>query len=114
MHESTLAKRLLEAVIEIADERHARHVVSVHGWISECEPLDRSSIEAHFSANANGTVAEGARLELRLDHVAARCAECGATYLPTGHLTLCPQCGSPDSELTGATGAGIEALEVED
>jgi Zn finger protein HypA/HybF involved in hydrogenase expression len=111
MHETTLAKRLLQATIAIARDRR---VVAVRGWIAESEPLDRASIEAHFSATAAGTVAEGARLELRLDHVAARCAECGAIYLPTGHLTLCTQCGCPDAELTGRTGAGIDALEVED
>ncbi len=114
MHESTLAKRLLEAALEIARERGARRVLSVHGWIADSEPLNRGSIEAHFVANADGTLVQGARLELELDHVAARCTECGVTYLPTGHLTLCPRCGSPDAELTGRTGAGIKAIEVED
>jgi len=114
MHESALARRLLDAAIELAREHCARRVVSVCGWIADSEPLDRASVERHFMACANGTAAEGARLELRLDHVTARCADCAAIYLPTGHLTLCPQCGSPEAELTGKTGAGIESLEVED
>ncbi len=114
MHESTLAKRLLAAAIEIALARRARRVVSVRGWIADSEPIERAAVEAHFSANATGTVAEGAHLQLRLDHVAARCAGCGASYLPVGHLTLCPQCGSSEAELTGSPGAGIEYLEVED
>jgi hydrogenase nickel incorporation protein HypA/HybF len=114
MHESTLAKRLLDAALEIAREQGARRVHSVHGWIAESEPLNRNSIEAHFVASARGTLADGARLELEIDHVGARCAECGATYLPTGHLTLCLRCGSPDAELTGRTGAGIRSIEVED
>lgn len=113
MHESTLARRLLEAVLEIAGERCARRVVAVRGWIAESEPLDRGSIQTHFAASAIGTIAEGARLELRLDHIAAQCVECNTTYLPTGHFTLCPQCGSPDAALTGKMGAGIASLEVE-
>jgi hydrogenase nickel incorporation protein HypA/HybF len=114
MHESMLARRLLEAALEIARERGARRVLSIHGWIADSEPLNRASIEAHFIANAGGTLADGAHLELELDHVGARCAECSATYLPTGHLTLCPRCGSPEAELTGRTGAGIKSIEIED
>jgi hydrogenase nickel insertion protein HypA len=114
MHESTLAKRLLEAAIAIGRQRHARRVVSLHAWIADAEPLDHASVEAHFSLNANGTIAEGARLCLQLSHVAARCVDCDATYLPIGHLTLCPRCGSSEAKLTGRTGAGIESLEVED
>jgi len=114
MHESTLAKRLLDAALTIASEHGARHVLAVHGWIAESEPLSRESIESHFMSAAAGTPAEGARLELRLDHVAARCDECGSIYLPTGHLTLCPRCGCPDAKLTGKVGAGIDALDIEE
>jgi hydrogenase nickel insertion protein HypA len=114
MHESALARRLLEATIEAARECGTRRVTAIRGWIAESEPLDRGSIQAHFAAGAAGTIAEGARLYLRLEHIAARCVECRANYLPAGHLTLCPHCGSPCAELTGKTGAGIESLEVED
>jgi|SRR5579884_1376655 hydrogenase nickel insertion protein HypA len=114
MHEAGLAARLVEAALKIARQHQARRIVAVRGWIADSEALDCVSIEQHFAARAAGTEAAGARLELKLDHVAARCVECSATYLPTGHLTLCPQCGSSQAVLTGRTGAGIDSVEVED
>ena len=114
MHESTLAKRLVEAALEVAIESRARRVVAVRGWIADSEPLSRESLESHFAAVAAGTIAEGARLELRLDHVAARCSECGTTYLPTGHLTLCSKCGCSVATLMGQAGAGIDAIDIEE
>jgi hydrogenase nickel insertion protein HypA len=114
MHEASLARQLLKVTLEVADRRGARKVAAVRGWIAESEPLAAESIEAHFRACASGTLADGARLELRLEHVSARCRQCGDVFLPLGHLLLCPKCGSGEAELTGRTGLGIDELEIAD
>jgi hydrogenase nickel incorporation protein HypA/HybF len=113
MHESSLARRILDAVLERAGDAGAQRVRAVRGWIAETEALSPESLDFHFSAHARGTAAEGARLDLRLVHVEARCRSCGATYAPEHHLLLCPACGSTDGEELGETGLGIEALEVD-
>ena len=113
MHESTLARRILDAVLERASGAAARRVRAVRGWIAETEALSPQSLDFHFSAHARGTPADGAKLELRLIHVEARCRGCGTTYAPEHHLLLCPSCGSTDGEELGQTGLGIEALEVD-
>jgi hydrogenase nickel incorporation protein HypA/HybF len=110
MHESSLARRILEVALERAG---ARKVLAVRGWIAETETLSPESVEFHFSAHARGTRAEGARLELRLIHVEARCRACGTQYAPEHHVLLCPSCGSTDGEELGQTGLGIEALDVD-
>jgi hydrogenase nickel incorporation protein HypA/HybF len=71
------------------------------------------AIQMHFDAAAVGTAAEGARLELRITRVRARCGACGVQYLPEHHLTLCPSCGSLDGELLGETGLGIETIDMQ-
>lgn len=121
MHESSLARQLLEVVLDRAGAADAgargqakvQRIRAVRGWVAETETLSRESLGFHFAAHARGTVAEGAALELRLVHVEARCRACGQRYAPEHHLLLCPGCGSIEGELLGQTGLGIEALEVE-
>ena len=113
MHESALGKGILRAVLDRVGDQPVR-VRTVRGWLAEDEALDPVAIQLHFDAAATGTPAEGARLELQITHVQARCTACGSRYLPEHHLTLCPECGSVDGELLGRTGLGVEAIDVED
>ncbi len=113
MHESSLAKQILEAVLARANEGGASRIKAVRGWVAESESLSPDSLAFHFQAHARGTAAEGARLDLRLEHLRARCAGCGADYLPEHHLLLCPQCGSTEGELLGTPGLGVSELDVE-
>lgn len=112
MHESSLARQLLSAVLARAWRERAIAVQSVRGWIAETEALSAESVAFHFAALAAGTVAAGARLELDVRRIDARCRGCAATYRPDSHLVLCPACGSSDGELLGDTGMGIDAIEI--
>jgi hydrogenase nickel incorporation protein HypA/HybF len=114
MHESSLARRLLEVVLAHATTAGAVRVRAVRGWIAETEALSPDSLAFHFAAHARGTPADGARLELRLERVHARCRACGGTYAPEHHVLLCPTCGDTDGELLGRTGLGLETLEAVD
>ena len=113
MHESTLARQILAAVLERARAASARRVRAVRGWIAETEALSPQSLDFHFSAHARGTPAEGARLDLRLIHIEALCLHCGRKYAPEHHLLLCPACGSTDGDELGTAGLGIDSLEVD-
>ncbi|MCB9678939.1 MAG: hydrogenase maturation nickel metallochaperone HypA [Alphaproteobacteria bacterium] len=110
MHESVLAKQLVNAVVERVPP--GSRVTRVRGWLAETEALDAGSIELHFGRLAAGTPAEGAALDLELVHVRARCEACGHVYLPEHHVTVCPACESLDATLLDRTGLGIDALDV--
>jgi len=112
MHETSLARRLLGAVLEHAERNGAARVVAVKGFVAETETLSRASLSFHFAALARGTIADGAALELRLTHVEARCRTCGAVYAPEHHILLCPCCGASDSELLSPTGLGLDTVEI--
>ena len=113
MHESTLARQVLDTVLQHAVFHGASRVRLVRGWVAETESLSPESLSEHFATHARGTRAEGARLHLNLIHVEARCRTCGRTYAPENHLLLCPVCGSSDGEQLGQTGLAITAIEVE-
>ena len=109
MHESALARRLVEIVLERAGEAR---VLAVRGWVAETERLDPQALRFHFDAHARGTAAAGADLKLELIHVEVRCTACATRYQPEHHVTLCPECGSTEAELLGRTGFGVEAIDV--
>jgi hydrogenase nickel incorporation protein HypA/HybF len=113
MHESSLARRIVELVVARASENGARAVRRVDGWVAETERLSLESLRLHFARHAQGTPAAQAALNLRLVHVAARCDGCAQEYTPEHHVLLCPRCGHAGGQLLGRTGLGIEALELE-
>jgi hydrogenase nickel incorporation protein HypA/HybF len=86
----------------------------VRGRVAETETLSRESIELHFRAHARSTPAAGARLELELIHVEARCRACSAIYRPEHHVLLCAACGSTDGEELAPTGLWIDSIDVAD
>jgi|CZKU01.1.fsa_nt_gi hydrogenase nickel incorporation protein HypA/HybF len=113
MHESSLAKQVLDAVLAKASGEGAIRVTLVRGWLAETETLSKESIDFHFLALARGTAAEGARLELDRRRVDARCVACANIYTPEHHMTLCPVCDGTEAELLGPTGLCIESIDVE-
>ena len=113
MHETVLARHVLEAVLQRAEDDGASRVRVVRGWLAETESLSPESLGLHFAAHARGTKAEGARLQLDLIHVEARCRACGRTYAPEHHLLLCPACGSWDGEQLRQTGLAVTSMDVE-
>jgi hydrogenase nickel incorporation protein HypA/HybF len=114
MHESSLAKQILELSLAEAKRAGGAAVVVVRGRVAESETLSRESLELHFHAHARGTAAAHARLEVELVHVRGRCRACGDTYLPEHHVLLCPRCGSTDGEQLGETGLWIASIDLDD
>ena len=94
MHEASLATQVLDAVLDRAGTAVAQRVPAVHGWIAENEVRSPQSLCFH-SAHARGTLAEGAKLELRLIHVEARCRACTTKYPPTTTCSCVPPAGAP-------------------
>jgi hydrogenase nickel incorporation protein HypA/HybF len=113
VHEAALARQIVAAVVARAQREGASRVRAVRGWIGETEALSQESLALHFAAHARGTPAEGARLELRLVHVDARCRSCARTFAPEHHVLVCPACGGVEAELLGQVGLGVDAIDVE-
>jgi hydrogenase nickel incorporation protein HypA/HybF len=113
MHESSLARQLLSVVIERAASQGATRVLAVRGWVADAEELSAESLAWQFGRHAAGTIADGARVDIVVKPVSARCTRCGATYRPDHHLTLCPRCGSVEAEMLGETGLGIDAIDID-
>ena len=81
--------------------------------IERFEALAAASLEFHFGAHARGTPAEGARLDLRVLRLSARCPTCGAVWQPEHHVLVCPACGGAEGQPLSPAGLAIESMDVE-
>ncbi len=113
MHEASLSRALLEAVLARATAAGATRVTQVSAFVAETETLNPESLELHFAALAQGTLAATAKLDLEVIHVRARCARCGDVYLPEAHVLMCPRCDGIEAELLDAVGVGVRSIDVE-
>jgi hydrogenase nickel incorporation protein HypA/HybF len=111
MHELSIA----EAVVAIV-ERHAqgRRVTKVELKVGYLRQVVPTALEFAFELTAQGTVAEGAELEMEQIEAAGRCQSCGArTPLPELPL-VCRECGSIDVEVTRGEELLVDSLELEE
>jgi hydrogenase nickel incorporation protein HypA/HybF len=113
MHETSLARHILDVVLARTAAEGGHRVRRIQGWVAETEALSPDSLRFHFTAHARGTAAEDAALDLRLVHVEARCRACGRVYAPEHHVLLCPACSSTDADVLGETGLKIETVELD-
>ena len=113
MHEASVARKLLSAVLERAATERAGRVIAVRGWVADAEQLSAESLARHFALNAASTIASGARIEVQVEAVSARCSKCAEIFRPDHHLMLCPRCGSSEASMLGRTGIGIDAIDIE-
>jgi hydrogenase nickel incorporation protein HypA/HybF len=62
MHEAGVTERILEIVLEHAQEAHATRVTDVYLDVGEESGIDTDSVELHWPLLSEGSVAEGSTL----------------------------------------------------
>ena len=62
MHEAGVTERILEIVVEHAEEAHAQRVTDVYLEVGEESGIDTESVELHWPLLSEGSVAEGSVL----------------------------------------------------
>ena len=111
MDERELAGQVLAAVDEAAYRNAATRITTVHLAIGGRRVFDLDRLQLLFGAAARGTVAEGARLSVKVLPVRHHCRNCGGDFEGAGTDFPCPQCGHPRTEMIG--GEELQLLEME-
>jgi hydrogenase nickel incorporation protein HypA/HybF len=107
MHEMALTQSVVEAVCEHAAGRRVHSVRVEVGALCAVVP---DAMSFCFELAVEGTVADGARLDIDVRPGAARCRSCDAHFELTDPILLCP-CGSADVEVL--TGRDLKILSME-
>jgi hydrogenase nickel incorporation protein HypA/HybF len=108
MHEMAITQSVIDAVCEHAAGRRVHSVKLEVGALCAVVP---DSMQFCFELATEGTVADGARLDLNVQPCIARCRTCDSQFELPDLILLCP-CGSADVEVLAGRDLKILSMEV--
>ena len=108
MHEMAITQSVVDAVCEHAAGRRVHSVRLEVGALCAVVP---DAMQFCFELATEGTVADGARLDLDVAPGSARCRACGENFVLPDLILLCP-CGSADVEVVAGRDLKILSMEV--
>lgn len=111
MHEMSFCIKLVNLAIETAQREQAKRVVELSVLVGEMTGIvDQLFINCYEKA-VEGTILEGAKLNLIHDKTRAYCNNCGTEFIPDKeHDYLCPKCGGFDCKITGGRGVVLKEI----
>lgn len=108
VHEMAITQSVVDAVCEHAAGRRVHSVKVEVGALCAVVP---DSMQFCFELATEGTLADGARLDLNVQPGAARCRTCENQFELCDLILLCP-CGSADVEVLAGRDLKILSMEV--
>jgi hydrogenase nickel incorporation protein HypA/HybF len=109
MHEIGLAAAILEAVEKRAAGRPVcRATIRAGALLRIVEP----SMDQAFQLVTEGTVAEGAAIDMVVTPARLTCRACGHDGSTLDPLAACPTCGDGDVDVTGGDELVLESIEI--
>lgn len=113
MHELGIMTGVMDAVTESAQQAGATRVLKVSLSVGEMTEAIADALMFAFEALSEGTMCEGAQLEITMIRPKSHCLECGADYEHDRFHMLCPECGSFATELIAGRELQIDSIEVD-
>ena len=113
MHEMTVAHGLLTILEERAKAHGIVRVTRVRLKIGRLRGIETRQLCAAFEVLAEGSIAEGAPLEVEEVAAHARCNACGTEWRLAGYRFECPKCQSADAEILAGRELFIESFDGE-
>lgn len=115
MHELSIAHSLVEVATEHARAHGAAGIRTIRLRIGQLSCVHRQALEFSFELVTEGTLLEGAQLEIEEVPVAIFCEPCGVVVeLPDIQRFRCPRCETPSADIRQGRELDIESLEVVD
>ncbi|MBS1139998.1 MAG: hypA [Proteobacteria bacterium] len=113
MHEMSLAEGVLQLVEDTARRENARRVKLVVLEIGRMSSVEPAALSFCFEAVTNGSIAQGAKLEIVDVPGAGWCMLCAETVPMSERYGACPKCGSYQVQATGGTDMRLKEIEIE-
>ena len=113
MHELSLTISLIEIAEEHARRENATVITSVTMEIGVLSGVMPEAVEFAFEACSQGTLAEGARLEIRRIPALGRCQACGNESAIKSLLDGCTACDSLALDILRGEEMALIELEVD-
>ena len=108
MHEMGIAGAVLRAVERRAAGRRVRRARVRAGALLH---ISAPALNQAFVAVSDGTVADGAQLDVVIEPARIGCRSCGRTTTSDRMLAVCPACGGTRMDLQGGDGLVLESVQ---
>ncbi len=113
MRELSITSELLEGIEAQARQHGARQVLAINLAVGERSGVADESLKFYFEELAKGTIAQGARLNVRSTPMRFHCRQCGRNYTPRGADFDCPNCRVAGQIVDDGSNLEIESIEIE-
>lgn len=114
MHEMPVTQNLLAAALDEAKKHGAARVTRLKVRVGEMAGFNPECIAFYFPVLAKGTVAADAAVEFEVEKVKARCANCGAEFIPEENVFICRGCGGVTLDIVAGRGATLVEIDFEE
>lgn len=94
MHELGVAQQMVSIALEYARQNNAAHITEFYIEMSQAVDESEDSLRFHLENVSQGTIAEGARFEIKRVPVRLECLKCGNTFDQEYLGEPCPKCNS--------------------
>ncbi len=112
MHELSLMENTLAVVFEEARRNKAEKIGSLRMKVGAMSGVVPEALEFAFQALTEGTMAEGARLEIDKTPIVCYCKQCEKEFEPGPYEYACPHCGTASLEIRRGRELEIVSIEV--
>ena len=126
MHEFSTAMGILETITEVAKQNKAIKIKSVELVIGDFTMLHIEQLKFSFEIASQGTLAEGAKLEIERQPGEIQCSQCnyqGAIkkqkkdvdhfLVDLSNIFECPKCHSNLTKISGGRDIFVKNIEIE-
>ncbi|MCX8043985.1 MAG: hydrogenase maturation nickel metallochaperone HypA [Desulfobacterota bacterium] len=103
MHEQSLVQALLDLIEEYAGRYGAKKICRVRLSCGRVSGIEPACLRFAFAVQSQGTVADGAHLELDLLPVRIYCFACEQEIQDEAYHAVCPRCRGSAVVLVGGT-----------
>jgi len=113
VHEFSIAQSICEHAIREAEAHNATRVISLRCRVGVMRQLVPELMETAFTLTSEGTLLEGARLEIDTEGVRVVCADCGHDAVSQEIPFACPACHSELIRCEGGQDILLVSLDLE-
>lgn len=113
MHEFPITEQIVKIASQKAKENNARIVTRITLVVGEYSGFIGDSIQMYFDVIAQGTLCEGAVLEIENIKAKWKCPDCDIFYSRKPLSFACPQCGKDGAPTDTGKEFYVKDIEIE-
>ena len=113
MHETSIAKNLLEIILEKAKECNANRITKINLKLGEFSGINEHSLKFAFENIIQRTIAKDSTLNINKIPLLGKCRKCEQEFEINKTDFSCPNCGSLKLDIISGEDIYIDNIEIE-